>query len=140
GSGILAIAAAKLGYDPVEAFDCDVQAIRTTRANARKNGVADKLRLSRMDLARLPSRRRQFDLVCANLLFDLLLAQPRRILAQLKPGGTLVLAGLLRSQFAVVRHEYEQRGLKLVARRREHGWESAAFSLPAGCISDNLVL
>ena len=42
GSGILAIAAAKLGYAPVDAFDFDPEAVRIARANARRNGVAAK--------------------------------------------------------------------------------------------------
>ena len=45
GSGILAIAAAKLGYAPVDAFDFDPQAVRVARANARRNGVSARIRL-----------------------------------------------------------------------------------------------
>ena len=46
GSGILAIAAAKLGYSPVDAFDFDPEAVRVARANARANGVHKKLRIA----------------------------------------------------------------------------------------------
>src|SRR5439155_23112501 len=55
GSGILAIAAAKLGYHPVAAFDVDAHAVRIARANARKNGVADTLHPRRQDLRQLPA-------------------------------------------------------------------------------------
>jgi len=140
GSGILAIAALKLGYRPVEAFDFDAEAIRMARANARHNGVADKLHLARRDLTRLPPGRRQFDLVCANLEFELLATEARHIVARLRPGGTLVLAGILSSQFAAVRQQYERGGLKLVSRRRQNQWESGAFRLCAGSIPDKLVV
>jgi ribosomal protein L11 methyltransferase len=56
GSGILAIAAAKLGYAPVDAFDVDPESIRVARANARRNGVGALIRLRRQDLTKLPRR------------------------------------------------------------------------------------
>jgi ribosomal protein L11 methyltransferase len=128
GSGILAIAAAKLGYWPVEAFDIDPDAVRIARFNARQNGVARKLRLNRQDLTRLPMKAvRQYDLVCANLVCDLLLDEQRRILACLKPTGSLVLAGILATQFPAARRAYQRAGLRLVARRAENEWESGAF-------------
>ena len=54
GSGILAIAAAKLGYSPVYAFDFDPEAVRVARANARVNGVHKKVRIVRKDVTKLP--------------------------------------------------------------------------------------
>src|SRR5208283_1062878 len=74
GSGILAIAAAKLGYSPVHAFDFDPEAVRIARTNARANGVHKILRISRGDVAKLPIRPgRQYDLICANLISPLLI-------------------------------------------------------------------
>ena len=66
-------------------------------------------------------------MVCANLIFDLLLAERRRILNRLKPDGTLVLAGILVTQFARVRAGFEQAGMKLVAERALGEWQSGAF-------------
>src|SRR5262245_491697 len=129
GSGILAIAAAKLGYGPVEGFDFDSSAIRTARANAQHNGVAKGVRLRRQDVTRLPLVANQkHDLICANLVSDLLRTQKRRILKRLKRRGTLVLAGILRSEFEDVRRAYEMSGLKIVARAADREWESAAFN------------
>ncbi len=54
GSGILAIAAAKLGYAPVQAFDFDPESVRVAGDNARKNRVTGRLKLTRGDLAKLP--------------------------------------------------------------------------------------
>ena len=103
GSGILAIAAAKLGYAPVDAFDFDPEAVRIARANARRNGVAARIRFSRQDLTKLPRRSaRKYSLVCANLISSLLLAERERILARLQPDGVLVVAGILKEEFAQV--------------------------------------
>ena len=56
GSGILAIAAAKLGYSPVRAMDFDPEAVRVARANARVNRVRQKLKIRRGDVTKLPIR------------------------------------------------------------------------------------
>jgi ribosomal protein L11 methyltransferase len=128
GSGILAIAAVKLGYQPVRAIDFDPEAIRVARANARVNRVHNKLRIARGDVAKLPFHaRRQYDLVCANLISNLLMAERRRIVAQLKRYGTLVLAGILKTEFAQVQRAFEKPGLKLISRKCQGEWCSGSF-------------
>lgn len=128
GSGILAIAAAKLGYSPVVAMDFDPEAIRVACANARANHVEQKLEIRRGDVTNLPVRpRRQFDLACANLLSTLLIAERRRIAAQLDPAGALVLAGILKSEFRQVQKAYKTVGLKLVSYRDGNEWRSGSF-------------
>lgn len=128
GSGILAVAAAKLGYEPVCACDIDPDAIRVARANARRNRVSGKIRFARANLARLPLRsKRRFDVVCANLTADLLLAQQRRILNRLAPEGLVVLAGILASEFPSVQRAYESAGLRLTSSRLKGEWRSGAF-------------
>jgi ribosomal protein L11 methyltransferase len=128
GSGILAMAAAKLGYSPVHALDIDPEAVRVSRANARTNGVQGKLRISRQDVAKLPIRPgRQYDLICANLLSTLLIAERRRIVARLKPAGILVLAGILKPEFPRVRRAFAEFGLKLAATETRNEWRSGSF-------------
>lgn len=128
GSGILAIAAVKLGYAPVEAFDFDPAAVRTARTNARLNGVHRALLPVRRDLRQLPLQpARRFSVVCANLLDDLLRAERGRICRRLEPGGRLVLAGILDRQFAAVRAVYEAAGLRLAAEKTVGEWHSGAF-------------
>lgn len=129
GSGILAIAAAKLGCRRIEAFDFDPESIRVARANARGNRVLPRIQFARKDLTRLSETVRQkFDLVCANLTSDLLLAERSRIVGRVQEGGTLVLAGILHSQFGEVAAAYQQSGWKLRAHKVEREWESGAFS------------
>jgi ribosomal protein L11 methyltransferase len=128
GSGILAIAAAKLGYAPVHAFDFDPEAVRVARENARKNKVDARLKPVRGDVTKLPLQSaRQYDLVCANLISNLLIAERRRIANRLKRDGTLVLAGILAAEFSEVERAFAGVGLKLVASRVENEWCSGSF-------------
>ncbi len=139
GSGILAIAAAKLGYSPVFAMDFDPEAVRVARANARVNRVRQKLEIRRGDVTQLPIRpRRQHDLVCANLISDLLITERRRIAAQLNPAGTLVLAGILKSEFRQVQKAYKTLGLRMVAHQAEKEWCSGSFCLGGGKFFERL--
>ena len=68
-----------------------------------------------------------YDLFRVNLIYDLLLAEQKRILARLKPDGVLVLAGILATQFAMVKAAYIRAGMKLVASCHEREWQSGAF-------------
>jgi ribosomal protein L11 methyltransferase len=126
GSGILAIAARKLGYDPVDAVDHDPAAIRSARANARRNRVLIRVRSA--DVARLVRpRSKGYDMVCANLTSDLLLEHAGVLIAQVSEGGCLVLAGVLRSEFERVRQVYAEAGWQLARTRASGEWQSGSF-------------
>lgn len=128
GSGILAIAAAKLGFKPVRAFDFDPEAVRVAKTNARTNRVDGKIQIVRGDVTRLPLHPGpKYDLICANLISNLLIAERKRIAAQLNKNGSLVLAGILKREFAEVRRAFEKCGLKCVAARSEKEWKSGSF-------------
>jgi ribosomal protein L11 methyltransferase len=130
GSGILSIAAAKLGCAPVMGFDFDPVAVRVALKNCRINRVERKVTIARKDLTRLPLRSRtRFDLICANLISTLLLAEKERILNRLAPGGTLVLAGILATEFPEVAQTYQAAGLRLIKTTAEREWQSGAFEL-----------
>jgi ribosomal protein L11 methyltransferase len=132
GSGILAIAATKLGYKPVRAFDFDPEAVRVARANARVNRVERKLKITRDDVIKISIHpARQYDLVCANLISNLLIAERQRILAQLNRNGILVLAGILKSEFAQVQTAFVDLGMKLIASKSEKEWHSGSFCFAA---------
>jgi len=128
GSGILAIGAAKLGYQPVKAFDFDPESVRVAKANARVNGVERKLKITRGDVTKLPVRaEKKFQLVCANLISNLLIAEKKKIVEQVRRDGTLVLAGILAAEFDLVQRAFEGLGLRLVASKIENEWRSGAF-------------
>ena len=133
GSGILAIAAAKLGYAPVAAFDFDPESVAVARENIRRNRVTNKIDLRQADVTKLPRRAaKKYSLVCANLISNLLISEQSRIVATVQPDGVLVLAGILREEFPQVRTVFEKAGLRLVAERAENEWCSGAFVRPDG--------
>ncbi len=127
GTGILAIAATKLGYDPVHAFDYDPESVRIAGENARLNQVRN-IQLSQQDLTRLPPRgTAKFDAICANLTHDLLIHERKRIISRLKRGGRLLLAGILNTQFTEVEAAYSGEGLTRATSRTENEWTSGVF-------------
>ncbi|RPH59208.1 MAG: 50S ribosomal protein L11 methyltransferase, partial [Burkholderiales bacterium] len=118
GSGILAIAAARLGAAPVCAIDIDPQALDSTRRNAAVNGVTLDVR------ATTEAQPEPADVVVANIL-----ANPLRVLAPLlgglvAPGGRLVLAGLLDRQAAQIAAHYP--AITLATWRSLDGWTCLA--------------
>lgn len=129
GSGILAIAAAKLGFAPIHAFDFDPQCVKVSQANARTNRIEKKIRITCADLTKLAERSaKQYDFVCANLLANLLITERDRILARVKPDGVLVLAGILKREFSEVQSVYEAAGWRLVASKVQKEWRSGTFA------------
>jgi ribosomal protein L11 methyltransferase len=135
GSGILAIAAAKLGYDPVVAFDCDPESLRVSRQNVKRNKV--KIRLGRGELGRMPRWARQrYDFVCANLACDLLLADVEVLRRVLKPGGKMAVAGILGREFAKIRQRFGESNLTFEKTGVNKEWKSGRIAhLPAASAS-----
>lgn len=102
GSGILAIAALKLGARSALGIDIDPQAIIATRENATRNAVADRL-----DACTVAEMHPQpADIVLANILAEPLLMLGSTLASLVKPGGTIVLSGLLEEQAAQVATHY----------------------------------
>jgi ribosomal protein L11 methyltransferase len=127
GSGILAISAAKLGYEPVSAFDVDPAAIKIARANAWLNKVSG-VRFECVDLVSLPNQpSRQYSVICANLMANLLLAEKRRLLGLLKNGGVLTISGILKTEFGQVQAAYEAAGLRMARSMTKGEWRSGSF-------------
>ena len=110
GSGILAIAASKLGCTRVDAFDIDPDTVGVARENARKNGIADgELSLAAASLMEYESGIR-YDIVAANILSSALLAGKEKLLSFCKPGGRLILAGILEKEYDGVKAAFEATG------------------------------
>jgi ribosomal protein L11 methyltransferase len=130
GSGILAIAAAKLGYAPVRGLDFDPAAVRVAKENARKNHV--RIGIKRADITEVPVGSTRYDVVCANLTADLLETCAAKLQQLAKPGGLLVLAGILRTQIKRVRARFEKRGFRIVRQHAEKEWQSLALAQHRG--------
>jgi ribosomal protein L11 methyltransferase len=102
GSGVLALAAAKLGAHEVHCFDIDPQALIATRANAAANAVAARIRVHEHPDT-LPAAA---DVLLANILSGPLCALSPRFAALLRPHGEVVLAGLMQHEVADVTGAY----------------------------------
>ena len=115
GSGILAIAAAKLGAARVIAADSDPLAVAVARENATRNRVGHRIRCLTSEGYRNPLLRTfgPYDLILANILADPLCALARECARHLAPGGIAVLSGLLDRQAARVIAPHRQARLRL---------------------------
>ena len=130
GSGILAIAAAKLGYTSIEAFDYDPAAVLVSRQNVKKNRVRHHVWPQRKNLIKLKGNgSKKYDIICANLACDLLVSEASKICVRLKPGGKLIVAGILRRQFGEVRKNLQRFHLTLQVSKADKEWQSGQFVL-----------
>jgi ribosomal protein L11 methyltransferase len=119
GSGILSIAAAKLGATDVLGVDTDPIAIESTEANAHRNGLGRRIRAR---LGSLPSGEPVHDVVLANLIASLLVALAPLLRAELRPGGRLVASGIFVDRESEVVAAFDAAGIAPVGRRAEGDW------------------
>jgi ribosomal protein L11 methyltransferase len=125
GSGILAIAAARLGVGEVLACDCDPDAIAAAEANAERNGVGDRVRAVVDDVATLAAP--PAPLVLANLLAAAHRAFAERYTVLVAPGGVLVAGGLLDAEADEVAAVLAAHGFRREGARSLEGWTSLAL-------------
>ena len=128
GSGILAIAAAKLGAREVLAVDVDPIAVDASAANARRNRL---VRVIRSREGSAPSGEGPFDVVLANLIASLLITLADGLLEDLRPGGTLLASGIFENREADVVAAFEARGLVIGQRWAEGDWVALEARRPA---------
>lgn len=105
GSGILALSAARLGFERVVGFDNDPEAIRVSEENAVLNELAGQVEFSVGDLV-TGLAGRQAELVLANIQADVLVRFSRKLLGAVAPGGQLVLSGILERELEGVRQAF----------------------------------
>jgi ribosomal protein L11 methyltransferase len=130
GSGILALAMARLWDAPVLAADNDAPAVSVARENMRINGAADRVRVVKSSGFGAAALRRSgpFDLIAANILARPLCRLARGFAAHLAPGGSAVLSGLMTEQEAAVIAAQERQGLRLRRRDRYGDWSVLEFT------------
>ena len=121
GSGILAVAALKLGAAEALGVDHDPQALLASRENARRNHIDDaQLALALPGADPLPDWGERANTVVANILAGPLIELSPTLLSLLRPGGTLMLSGLLDKQAAEICAHYADRITLHVCGEREH--------------------
>ncbi len=122
GSGILAIAAAKLGAKSVLAVDDDPQAVAVARDNVIDNGVRERVRVVR---GSLPEVSGSYDLVLVNILTRVIVELVEAGLAErMRPNAVLITAGITVDTTSEVLAAFERGGLALVERRQQDDWVS----------------
>jgi len=130
GSGVLAIAAARLGAR-ADAVEIDPQACSIMAENLENNGVSARVRAHQGDAGGFARRRPlSYDLVFAHVLLRPLLRMASPLARTLRPGGALILSGILRRQEPAIRLAYRGRGLVLTHRIRLEGWSTCVFEKP----------
>ena len=120
GSGILGIAAAKLGAKKVVMTDIDYVAVKSAKHNCEINGVADKCEVDLNNL--LDDKNITGDLVLANITADVLLILSDSIPSHVKNGGVLIMSGIIKSRVNEVIDRYSAIDFELVQRKDEGEW------------------
>ncbi|QIA27947.1 methyltransferase domain-containing protein [Thermaerobacter sp. PB12/4term] len=147
GSGILAIAAARLGAPRVLAIDIDPVAVRVAGENAAANGVAERIGLA----CATPAGLRQAPpagwaghlpaaLTVANITAEVLAGMVDDLDALTRPGGTIILSGLLEGAAgtAALEERCHDRGWQLEERRRAEGWEAWRLRRPGATAPEKI--
>jgi ribosomal protein L11 methyltransferase len=129
GSGIFALAARAVGVKDVTAIDFDPIAIRVAKENERINFRTGKIHWAVVDILKWKARG-AFEVIAANLFSELLIASAERIWGFLKPGGTLFLSGILKSQANEVRSRFRKLKAKEIAFKRKGKWVMVVYRKP----------
>lgn len=124
GSGILSIAAAKLGAASVRGVDIDAPSTHEARRNAERNGVADRCSFRTGELS---SEDAPADIVIANILPHILIDISDELIAHTRPGGTLVLSGILEAEVTHVHQHFARGGLTLHTQGSLNDWCALVF-------------
>lgn len=124
GSGVLAIAVAKMRRIPVLATDIDPVAIKVAKENVRGNGIVSGMTLETAPGFHSDSFRRHgpFDLIIANILARPLIKMAPQLVAHLEPGGAVILSGILASQRWKVLAAYNGAHLRHIQTIWRNGW------------------
>ncbi len=119
GSGILSIAAVRLGAAGVLGLDIDPIAIESTTANAGRNRLGRRIRAR---VGSLPSGEPPFDVVVANLIASVLVALAPDLVEELRPAGRLIASGIFRDRESEVTDAFGAVGLSVIARWASEDW------------------
>lgn len=131
GSGVLATAAALLGAGAVDGVDIEPVAVRSARENADRNGVGAVVRIEQGSVGDGEPFQGEYDLVVANIIARILIELASSLAKAVRPGGTIVLGGIIDIKEAAVRDAFREAGLELVRREESEDWVSLVWRKPA---------
>ena len=127
GSGILAIAASKLGAKSVNAYDIDPVAVRVAGENVNDNGITNIV-CGRSDLF-AGVEEKTYDLICANIVADIIIRMLPDVEKFLKPGGILITSGIIEERAEEVLKTAENTPLEYVEMKEEKSWCAIVFKM-----------
>lgn len=121
GTGILSLAASKLGAREVTAYDIDEWSVRNTRHNAELNGVGN-ITVMQGDSPGMEGIKGKFDIVLANINRNILLAGMPAMRRRMACGGRLVISGFYEQDLAILVEAAAKLGLSPCGSRTDNGW------------------
>ena len=122
GTGILGIAALKLGAKSVTAYDIDEWSADNTRHNAVINQVDEHLKIHCGDASLLDTFEERFDYVLANINRNILLNDMERFRKVMKPQGTLIMSGFYTEDISMLVEKADTLGLQLETQKSDNNW------------------
>jgi ribosomal protein L11 methyltransferase len=125
GTGVLAILAAKLGAAAVDAVDIDEWAYKNAVENIEINGVSGKVHPVQGDVSAIKGL--EYDTILANINRNILLADMPAYVASLRPGGELIVSGILERDIEAIERRAVELGLWPASQRLREGWAVLAF-------------
>jgi ribosomal protein L11 methyltransferase len=131
GSGILSVAAALLGASAVDAVDIEPVAVRATRDNAERNGVASIVHVEAGSVGIEQPFQGEYDLVVANIIARILIDLAPALARSVVAGGTLVLGGIIDVKEQSVREAFRATGLTLSRRDQQEDWVALVLYKPS---------
>lgn len=130
GSGTLAVAAALLGASMVDAVDIDPVAVRVARQTAERNGVGETVHVELGTAGSEEPFQGPYDLVLANIIARVLIELAPALTGAVKPGGTLILGGILDDKEDEVRDAFSHQDLTFLARTAIDDWATFVYRKP----------
>ena len=121
GSGILAICASKLGAGECRAYDIDPMAVRVANENIKDSGLTN-ISCEVSDLLRHVDKSRPYDLICANIVADIIIRMTPDVGELMHENTVLLASGIIMERSDDVVECFEKHGFRIVERLEENGW------------------
>ena len=121
GSGILAICASKLGAGECRAYDIDPMAVRVANENIKDSGLTN-ITCEVSDLLRQVDKSRPYDLICANIVADIIIRMTPDVGELMHKDTVLLASGIIMERSQDVVECFEKHGFRIVERLEENGW------------------
>ena len=121
GSGILAICASKLGARECRAYDIDPMAVRVANENIKDSGLSN-ITCEVSDLLRQVDKSQPYDLICANIVADIIIRMTPDVGALMHKDTVLLASGIILERSDDVIECFEKHGFRIVERLEENGW------------------